>query len=260
MATGAIHCTEVEGIGIRVERIYLIGEGMVVGIVGNDTYERVVVRFVVGLTYQRYLQLGIADGPEPAPVTLETISRSTGLQRESHMQRIDYINVLAAYCYIPRTGCSARGGNGVCRTTDTARGIIAFAVKVACIGDEAEGLIGFPFQALQVRHVGLLFAAAINHTVTHQHRVFLIRLVGCLDSYRHVGVVTEDDGIATWVSAVVKQAILSLQITPRENGCIFFVVHQYQFGSATAGQRELQPFISAILELHQLLFVGIVVG
>ena len=177
------------------------------------------------------------------------------------MQRIDDIDVLAAYCYIPRTGCSARGGDGVCRTTDTARGI-RIAVKVARVGDEAEGLIGFPFQAdtLQVRRVGLLFAAAINHTITHQHRVFLIRLVGCLDSYRHVGVVTEDDGIATWVSAVVKQAILLLQITPREDGSISRISHQYQFGSATACQREFQPFVSAILELHQLLFVGIVVG
>ena len=161
--------------------------------------------------------------------------------------------------HIPRT--VTRGGNGVCRTTDTARGI-RIAVKVARVGDETEGLIGFPFQAatLQVRHVGLLFAAAINHAVTHQHRVFLIRLVGSLDSYRHVGVVTEDDRIAARVSAVVKQAILLLQIAPREDGSIVFAIHQYQFGSITACQRELQPCVSAILELHQLLFVGIVVG
>ena len=79
MTTGAILCTEVEGIGIgfRAERIYLIGEGIVVGIVFNDTYERVEGVFMVGLAYQRYLQLRIADGPEPAPVTLEAVCRRT---------------------------------------------------------------------------------------------------------------------------------------------------------------------------------------
>lgn len=56
VTTCAIHCTEVEGKGFRVERIYRIREGMVVGIVFNNTYERVEVRYVVGLTYQRYLQ------------------------------------------------------------------------------------------------------------------------------------------------------------------------------------------------------------
>ena len=66
-----------EGKGFRVERIYRIGEGMVVGIVFNNTYERVVVRFVVGLAYQRYLQFRIADGPERTPITLETICRRT---------------------------------------------------------------------------------------------------------------------------------------------------------------------------------------
>ena len=75
VTTCVILCTEIEGKGYRIgDRI---GEGMVVGIVFNDTYERVVVIYVVGLTYQRYLQLGIVDGPEPAPVTLETICRRT---------------------------------------------------------------------------------------------------------------------------------------------------------------------------------------
>ena len=96
------------------------------------------------------------------------------------MQRIDDIDVLTAYLHIPRA--VTRGRNGVCRLTDAARGIRS-AVEVTRVGDEAEGLTGFPFAVLQVRHVGLLFATAINHAVTHQHRVFLIRLVGRLDSY-----------------------------------------------------------------------------
>ena len=260
MTTGAILCTEVEGIGFRT--VDLIGEGIVVHIAVNDTYERVVVRFVVGLTYQRYLQFGIAYRPERTPVALETISRSTCLQRERDLQRIDDIDVLTAYLHIPRTGWTSRSGNGVCRTTDTACGIIAFAVKITCIGDEVESLIGFPFQAatLQVGHVGLLFAAAINHLITHQHRVFLVRLIGRLDSYRHAGIITEDDGIAAWVSAVVEQAVLLIQITPRENGSTIYAIYQYQLSSATACQPEFQPFISAVPELHKLFFIGIVVG
>ena len=210
--TGTIHCTELEGIGYRIgDRIR---EGMVVGIVINDTYERIVVRYVVGLTYQRYLQFRIAYGPELAPVTLETICRRTVPQREGNLQRIDDIDVLAAYHHIRRA--VTRGRNGASRKTDAALGIIAFTVKITCVGDEAEGLIGFPFPATgrQVRHVGLLFATAINHAATHQHRVFLIRLVGRLDSYRHVGVVTEDDCIAVGISTVVEQVVLLLQIAP----------------------------------------------
>ena len=90
------------------------------------------------------------------------------------------------------------------------------AIERTCIADDAEGLIGFPFTtaARQVGHVSLLFATAINHAVTHQHRVFLICLVGRLDSYRHVGVVTEDDCIAVGISTVVEQAILLIQIAP----------------------------------------------
>ena len=148
VATGAILCTEVEGIGYRIgDRI---GEGMVVGIVFNDTYERVVVRFVVGLTYQRYLQLRIAHGAERAPVALEAVCRSTFLQREGNLQRIDDIDVLTAYLHIPRAGWTSRSGNGVCRTTDAARRRAwgGSAIERTCVADEAEGLIGFPFAVL----------------------------------------------------------------------------------------------------------------
>ena len=253
--------------GTRYRSGDCLGEGMVVFVVTDNAHDRVISIYVVGLAYQRYLQLGIVHRPELAPIALETIRRRIALQREGHMQRIDDIDVLAAYFHIRRTGWSSRGGNGgssrqgVLRMTDAALGLRT-AVKVTRIWNKGDGLTGFPFQATarQVGHVGLLLAAAIGQLVAHQHRVFFVCLVARLDSHRHVGVIAECDRIATGVGAIVEQAVLLIQIAPREDGGICFVVHQPQLGSATACQGELQPFVGTVLQFYQFLFVGIFVG
>ena len=65
---------------------------------------------MIGLTYQRYLQVRIADGLESAPVAFEAVCRCFSLQPKRHTQGIDNIDILAfaAIGHIRRTrSCSA---------------------------------------------------------------------------------------------------------------------------------------------------------
>ena len=127
-----------------------IGEGVVILISGHKTDKRVVVFHVVGLTNQWYLELRIAYRLITAPFILKPICRSARLQRKSHMQRIDYIDILTAYHHIRRTGRCTRGRNGCgeCtfsgRNAQATRGII-IAIKVARIRYTSDSIVGFPF-------------------------------------------------------------------------------------------------------------------
>ena len=244
-----------------------IREGMVIYIAIHIAYNRIEGSSVVGLTDQRDLEFRIVHGLETAPFFFEAIFRCAGLQTELDMQRIDYIDVLTAYLHIRRTGCCARGGDGrgerrrvkrIAQAADS-RAWVGSAVKRTRVGDTGNRVVRqpLPLGTNQAVHPRLFHAAEIGRRVIDKHRVFLVGLIARLDADRHVGVVTEDDGIATWVSAVVKQAILLLQIAPREDGSIVFAIHQFQVRTATAFHRELQPFIGIVLQLHLLLFIGI---
>ena len=185
------------------------------------------------------------------------------------MQCINDIDVLPAYLHVRRTGCYAGCGDGrskrrlIEREAQSAnrRAWGGSTIKRTRIADIAEGRIRLPFFLVinQVRDIILIFAAAINHLITHQHRVFLVGLIARLNTYRHIGVISEGHRVAAWVCTIIEQAVLLQQIAPREDRCIGFVIHQHQFCAATAGLGKLQPF-GAVLALHLLLLVGIVVG
>ena len=244
-----------------------VGEDIVILIVLDETLERVEWLDMIDLTDQGYFEFGIANGFEAAPFVLEPVRRRFFIERQGHMQRIYYIDVLAAYRFTHRRGRSAgrrddgsKGGGIEGMAQSAADGIPS--IEGTCIGDIGNIIVRAPFQLIvnQVCDVVLVLAAAINDLIAHEHRVLLIGFIAGLDSDCHIGVIPEDHGVAAGVSTIIEKAILPLQIAPREDRRLFFGADQFELRSATAGDGKLQPCICTVLQFHLLLLIGVVVG
>ena len=69
---------------------------------------------MIGSTYQRDLQVRVADLGELTPAVLEAVGRSTLLQREGYPQCIHNIHVLATVGHVHRAGAVGRDGRSHC--------------------------------------------------------------------------------------------------------------------------------------------------
>ena len=105
---------------------------------------------MIDLTDQGYFEFGIANGFEVAPFVLEPVRRRFFIERQGHMQRIHYIDVLAVYRNPHRRGGSAGGrdrrseGGGIeGMAQSAANGILS--IEITCIGDIGNSIVRPPF-------------------------------------------------------------------------------------------------------------------
>ena len=157
-------------------------EDIVIFIAINITNQRVEWCLVISLTDERNLEVRVVDGSEAAPFIFEAICRCSELQRNLHIQRIDYIDILAAVLNIRRT-VSGRGNGGSQGTSIRSPSQPAGSSTKAAIADNRDCRIRFPVVAgrYKVGDVILVFPTAVSQRVVDQHRIDAVGFVSRLD-------------------------------------------------------------------------------
>ena len=216
---------ESEGMGIIHARRHFRWEDIVVFIALHGTYERVIWCGMEGSANQRNLQMRVVHRGEVFPCIFESIVRSTGLERDLHIEGIDDIHIFAAVRHVHRI-VSGRGDGGGERTFVGSLGQTAESGSKAAIAYDIDRISRLPVIAVrdEVCDIVFILAAAIGQRIIEQHRVDAVSFIPRLNRGIGTGtVIAELQIVFIWISAVIEEVILLLQIRPGENRCFFFV-------------------------------------